>query len=53
MLLSIILEYFLISLKHEKNVKKIISFGSGAEYSKHKPIVDAHEEDYLNAQSFR
>ncbi|MDQ7068656.1 MAG: hypothetical protein Q9M40_12150 [Sulfurimonas sp.] len=34
-------------LKHEKNVKKIISFGSGAEYAKHKPIVDAKEEEYL------
>jgi GDP-L-fucose synthase len=36
--------------KHEKNVKKIISFGSGAEYGKHKPIVDAKEEDYLKIQ---
>ncbi len=32
--------------KHEKNVQKIISFGSGAEYGKHKPIIDAKEEDY-------
>lgn len=44
------LRIFLNIAKHEKNVKKIISFGSGAEYSKHKPIVDAHEEDYLDAQ---
>jgi GDP-L-fucose synthase len=41
--------FFNIS-KHEKNVKKIISFGSGAEYGKHKPIVDAREEDYLLSQ---
>ena len=44
------LRIFFNIAKHEKNVKKIISFGSGAEYSKHKPIVDAHEEDYLDAQ---
>ncbi|RXJ79193.1 NAD-dependent epimerase/dehydratase family protein [Arcobacter sp. F2176] len=36
--------------KHEKNVKKIISFGSGAEYGKHKPIVAAKEDDYLKIQ---
>jgi GDP-L-fucose synthase len=33
-------------------VKKIISFGSGAEYGKHKPIVEAKEEDYLKIQPF-
>ena len=44
------LRIFFNIAKHEKNVKKIISFGSGAEYGKHKPIVDAREEDYLNAQ---
>ena len=44
------LRIFFNIAKHEKNVKKIISFGSGAEYSKHKPIVDVHEEDYLDAQ---
>ena len=44
------LRIFFNIAKHEKNVKKIISFGSGAEYSKHKPIVDAREEDYLDAQ---
>ena len=44
------LRIFFNIAKHEKNVKKIISFGSGAEYCKHKPIVDAHEEDYLDAQ---
>ena len=44
------LRIFFNIAKHKKNVKKIISFGSGAEYSKHKPIVDAHEEDYLDAQ---
>jgi nucleoside-diphosphate-sugar epimerase len=40
------LRIFFNIAKHEKNVKKIISFGSGAEYSKHKPIIDACEEDY-------
>jgi len=44
------LRIFFNIAKHEKNVKKIISFGSGAEYAKHKPIVDAKEEDYLNEQ---
>jgi GDP-L-fucose synthase len=41
--------FFNIS-KHEKNVKKIISFGSGAEYGKHNPLIDAKEEDYLKSQ---
>jgi GDP-L-fucose synthase len=41
------LRIFFNIVKHKKNVKKIISFGSGAEYSKHKPIVNAKEEDYL------
>ena len=41
------LRMFFNIAKHEKNVKKIISFGSGAEYGKHKPIVEAKEEDYL------
>lgn len=40
------LRIFFNIAKHEKNVKKIISFGSGAEYSKHKPIIEAKEEDY-------
>src|SRR5574344_1380815 len=40
------LRIFFNIAKHEKNVKKIISFGSGAEYSKHKPIIDACEDDY-------
>lgn len=44
------LRIFFNIVKHEKNVKKIISFGSGAEYGKHKPIVDAKEEDYLLSQ---
>lgn len=43
------LRIFFNIAKHEKNVKKIISFGSGAEYAKHKPIIDAKEEDYLQA----
>jgi len=44
------LRIFFNIVKHEKNVQKIISFGSGAEYSKHKPITDAKEEDYLEEQ---
>lgn len=44
------LRIFFNIAKHEKNVKKIISFGSGAEYGKHKPIIDAQEEDYLKSQ---
>jgi len=44
------LRIFFNIVKHEKNVKKIISFGSGAEYSKHKPIVNAKEDDYLISQ---
>jgi len=44
------LRIFFNLAKHEKNVKKIISFGSGAEYAKHKPIVEVKEEDYLKEQ---
>lgn len=44
------LRIFFNIAKHEKNVQKIISFGSGAEYGKHKPIVEAKEEDYLISQ---
>jgi GDP-L-fucose synthase len=44
------LRIFFNLVKHEKNVKKIISFGSGAEYAKHKPIVNAKEDEYLNEQ---
>lgn len=46
------LRVFFNIVKHEKNVKKIISFGSGAEYGKEKPIVNAKEEDYLRALPF-
>ena len=46
------LRIFFNIVKHEKNVKKIISFGSGAEYGKHKPIVEAREEEYLQEQAF-
>ena len=45
------LRIFFNIAKHEKNVKKIISFGSGAEYGKHNPIIDAKEEDYLKFQA--
>ncbi|KIM09159.1 MAG: sugar epimerase [Sulfurovum sp. PC08-66] len=41
------LRIFFNIAKHEKNVQKIISFGSGAEYGKHKPVIDAKEEEYL------
>ena len=44
------LRIFFNIAKHEANVQKIISFGSGAEYAKHKPIVNAKEEDYLIEQ---
>lgn len=44
------LRIFFNIAKHEKNVKKIISFGSGAEYGKHKPIIDVKEEYYLKEQ---
>lgn len=44
------LRIFFNIIKHEKNVKKIISFGSGAEYGKHKPIINAKEQDYLEQQ---
>lgn len=43
------LRIFFNIAKHEKNVKKIISFGSGAEYGKHTPIMNAKEEDYWKA----
>lgn len=43
------LRIFFNLAKHEKSVQKIISFGSGAEYGKHKPIINAKEEDYLKA----
>ena len=43
------LRIFFNIAKHEKNVKKIISFGSGAEYGKHKPIINAKEDDSLKA----
>lgn len=46
------LRIFFNIAKHEKNVKKIISFGSGAEYGKHKPIIEAKEEEYLNIQPY-
>ncbi len=39
------LRIFFNLAKHEKDVKKIINFGSGAEYSKHKPIIDVAESD--------
>lgn len=44
------LRIFFNIAKHEKNVKKIISFGSGAEYGKHNSIIEVKEEDYLKSQ---
>ena len=44
------LRIFFNIVKNEKNVKKIISFGSGAEYGKHKAIINVKEEDYLQEQ---
>jgi len=35
--------------KQSSKVQKIIHFGSGAEYGKHKPIIDASEDDALIA----
>lgn len=43
------LRMFFNIVKQASKVKKIIHLGSGAEYSKHKPIVDATEEDALSA----
>lgn len=43
------LRIFFNIAKHEKNMKKILSFGSGAEYGKHKPIIDAKEEAYTES----
>jgi GDP-L-fucose synthase len=43
------LRVFFNIAKHAKNVQKILSFGSGAEYGKHKPIVEAKEEDCWKA----
>jgi GDP-L-fucose synthase len=39
------LRMFFNIVKHSDKVSKIIHFGSGAEYSKHKEIVEAKEED--------
>lgn len=43
------LRMFFNIAKHSNYVDKIIHFGSGAEYSKHKPILDVKEEDADNA----
>jgi len=43
------LRMFFNLAKHEQNVQKIISLGSGAEYGKHKPIIRAKEEDTYTA----
>lgn len=46
------LRIFFNIAKHEKNVQKIISFGSGAEYGKHKPVIEAREDDYNIEQPY-
>ena len=43
------LRIFFNIAKQKNRVAKIISFGSGAEYGKHKPIVNAREDDYKKA----
>jgi len=43
------LRMFFNIAKQSSKVQKIIHLGSGAEYGKHKPIVDAVEEDALSA----
>lgn len=43
------LRMFFNIAKQSSKVQKIIHLGSGAEYGKHKPIVDAAEEDALEA----
>ena len=43
------LRMFFNIAKQASKVQKIIHLGSGAEYGKHKPIVDAIEEDTLSA----
>lgn len=41
------LRMFFAIMKQANRVDKILHFGSGAEYSKHKPIVCASESNYL------
>lgn len=43
------LRMFFNIAKQSSNVQKIIHLGSGAEYGKHKPIVDALEDEALSA----
>lgn len=43
------LRMFFNIAKHANKVEKIIQFGSGAEYGKHKPIVMVSEEEALKA----
>jgi nucleoside-diphosphate-sugar epimerase len=46
------LRMFFNIVKHADVVEKIIHFGSGAEYGKHKPIVMAKEDDANSALPF-
>ena len=43
------LRMFFAIMSQENRVEKILHFGSGAEYSKHKPIVSASESSYLES----
>ena len=43
------LRMFFAIMSQANRVEKILHFGSGAEYSKHKPIVSASEPSYLEA----
>ena len=43
------LRIFFNIVRQKSKVAKIISFGSGAEYGKHKPIVNARESNYERA----
>lgn len=43
------LRIFFNIAKQKNRVAKIISFGSGAEYGKNKPIINAREDDYKKA----
>ena len=43
------LRMFFAIMSQADRVEKILHFGSGAEYSKHKPIVSASEPSYLEA----
>ncbi len=51
-LVHVNLRMFFNIMKNAPKVAKIINLGSGAEYQKHKPIVDVREEDAHKALPF-